>query len=90
MTRGNVFDLTTAPDSQLLDINDLMTTLGCSRTSIWRKVKQGMLPPPIDRSGHGGRMMWTAGLIRKWQELRVEQAIKENSKIITRGRSVFG
>ena len=90
MTKGNAFDLTTTPDSQMLDVNDLMATLGCGRTAIWRKVKRGMLPPPLDRIGYGGRMIWTAGLIKKWQELRVEQAIKENSKMITRGRSVFG
>jgi predicted DNA-binding transcriptional regulator AlpA len=45
------------PDLRLINLHELTAMLGSpSRTSIWRWVRSGHLPPPI-RIGAGGRLL---------------------------------
>jgi excisionase family DNA binding protein len=40
-----------AMDRKLLTIKDVATALNCSRTTIWRKVKDGSIPKPMTVCG---------------------------------------
>ena len=52
------------PDEALIDGNTVDIILDQSRTTRWRRIKAGVLPPPVKLPGsHVGR--WTVGGIRK-------------------------
>ena len=48
--------------------DDLAAHYGCSRSTIWRKVKAGELPQPIGKR-------WTEGQITSWDNDRTPQNV---------------
>ena len=94
--KGRVIDLDTANDSMIVDTADLMASYGRSRDTIRRHIRDGVLPPPLDRVG--GRYRWTVGLIREWQRVRSRKLIEsfssqpKSAKLFRRqrGSSEFG
>ena len=71
--KGRVIDLDTANETMIVDVFDLMASLGRCRDTIRRQIKSGVLPPPLDRVGN--RYRWTVGLLRNWNQIRTEQAL---------------
>ena len=53
---------------QLYRIRDLTSLLGVSRSTIYRMVDRGTLPPPIHISSRSPR--WTAAVIEQWIDAR--------------------
>lgn len=86
---GTAYDLNTAPDEVILDIWDMTATFSVNKASIWRKVQQGIIPPPFEHVGRGHRAHWNIGQIRKWRKARAialtesaEQKMIENCKLV--------
>ena len=49
----------------------LMEMVGLSRTTIWRRVKSGELPPPVRLGGPGSRAVgWRKTAIEGWLRTR--------------------
>ena len=46
-------------------VDDLAKILRCSGRTVRRRVKEGLIPPPI-RLGNGPRVFWLASEIRAW------------------------
>lgn len=47
--------------------SELTELLGLSRTTIWRRVRSGQLPPPVRLGGPGSRAVgWKRTEIEKW------------------------
>lgn len=54
----------------LLYYSDLVASGYGSKATIWRKVKAGKLPKPIDC---GGRPAWPESVMTEWLESKIEQ-----------------
>ena len=54
-----------------MNADDLAKHYGCSRTTIWRKVKAGQLPQPIGKR-------WTEAQIARWDNDRMPQNTPHN------------
>lgn len=74
MTEGRMIDMATADDSTVVDTFDLMETFGVSRETIRVRMRKGVLPPALDRSGK--RLRWTVGYLKEWDRLRTQKAIE--------------
>jgi len=55
----------------LLYYKDLVARGYGSKSTIWRKVKAGKLPRPIDC---GGRPAWPESVMTDWLELKINQS----------------
>lgn len=53
----------TLPNSALVNDKVFAVVLGCSRNTIWRRARAGIIPKPIRVSTHHSR--WRVGDIRK-------------------------
>jgi prophage regulatory protein len=53
-----------SPTCQLLRPRDVCKLIGRSRTSLWRDVRAGLLPPPIETGRHS--IAWELSVIQAW------------------------
>jgi prophage regulatory protein len=51
-----------------LRISDVTAKIGLSRVTIWRKVRAGQFPTPIELSAN--RIAWAESEVAAWQESR--------------------
>ena len=56
----------------LLYYDDLVVNGYGSKSTIWRKVKAGSLPKPIDV---GGRPAWPESVMTEWLEKKINQTL---------------
>ena len=52
------------PDSWLIDVKDVCRVCALSRTTVWRKVKAGEFPKPIELGPT--RRAWRVGAVKAW------------------------
>ena len=58
---------------KIIRLPALMEMVGLSRTTIWRRVKSGDLPPPIRLGGPGSRAVgWRRTAVEDWVRSRSE------------------
>lgn len=61
----------------LLRINDLKAALRLSRSSIYRLVKEGLLPPPVHIVPGGTSVAWVASEIQCYLDERIAERDQE-------------
>lgn len=64
-------------DNVLLRINDLKRALGLSRSSIYRLMKEGLLPQPVPLIPGGKSVAWVASEIQEWIKERIAERDSE-------------
>lgn len=74
--KGRTVNIETAQEDVMLDTFDMMASLNVARSTIAYQMKNGILPPPLDRFGRHGSCRWTVGYLRAWNRKRAEIAIE--------------
>jgi predicted DNA-binding transcriptional regulator AlpA len=53
-----------------LDIERVSQRYGITRRTVWRYVRQGIVPPPVYLSGRGSGARWRSDLLDEWDRRR--------------------
>jgi prophage regulatory protein len=61
-----------AKPKRLIALAEVIDRTSLSRTSLWRKVKNGEFPPPVRISA--GRKAWLEDSVNAWIDARVAEA----------------
>jgi prophage regulatory protein len=54
--------------SNMLRMRDVLAQTGLSRSTVWRKIRAGKFPPPIELSENA--IGWSADVIAEWKANR--------------------
>ena len=58
-------DFDRLPTAACVGVAVVAALQGCSISSVWKRVKAGRFPPPIDRGTPGTKASWQVGVVRE-------------------------
>ena len=59
--------MTTTVVDGIMRLDELTKVLGLSKSTIWRRIRQGEFPPPIRLGGEKARAVgWPREVVREW------------------------
>lgn len=63
-SRSGFTGFSSYPDEALVDVGVVAELLGCSRNTVWRRSRGGVLPAPVKTGPRSTR--WNVGAIRRY------------------------